>query len=144
MTHRATKPTKETHTQLIGNNNEALAYIQDGYPFGFRHTTERKYWIESKPKNGQRLVTRLKHAIKGTWFKPQLGIYSPVIVLLLNKENGHIETDGVSTWATNEELDAFAAMWQLDEFQKIQIDILKKKNKIYAEVFKGQNESIKA
>jgi hypothetical protein len=126
-------------TQLIGHNSEETAYIQNDFPFGYRHRTERKYWIETT-KHGQRLCTRLKHALTGKWFAVKKSTYNALEVLVLNNENNHVETRGYSNLIASDhkQIDEFATTYELDETQMkkvkliiAEIDIM---NKVFAEV----------
>lgn len=95
-------------TMLVGHTTEATAFLQPDYPFGFRLRCERKVWIETKKGQGQRLVTQTSNPKRpGTWNKPKASTYSPIVVMFLNSENGHLEHDVLSGYASEEDIQKF-------------------------------------
>jgi hypothetical protein len=92
------------------------AFVQDGYPFGYRGKCLRRVWIETT-KKGQRFVYQTSQPYypesgetaekvrNGRWNKPKASTYSECLVLYTD-ENDHVHTDGVSV---NAEAAQFAA-----------------------------------
>ena len=74
------------------------AHVTDDYPYGYTLRTQRKMWIESKPKFGQRVVTCTKNPKTGNWNKPKRGTYSEICVLFIEAETGHVKNDGVNKY----------------------------------------------
>jgi hypothetical protein len=116
---------------LIGHTSADTAYVVDGYPYG-QLRTQKRYWIESKPKHGDRLVTQTLNPKTGRWNKPKAGTYTLVLVLWLEpQEDGRdfVQQHGVGLWKTNEEIDAFLAlvggMDALNDIQRAQLKYAK-------------------
>jgi hypothetical protein len=79
------------------------AYVIEGWPWGRRLRCRKRFWIESKPKHGQRLVAQTtmppeKNAAE-PWCKPKAGVYGAVVVLYLTTAEGHVHHTGLHTWA---------------------------------------------
>jgi hypothetical protein len=121
-----------TASQLLtGHTSADTAYVVDGYPYG-QLRTQKRYWIESKPKHGDRLVTQTLNPKTGRWNKPKAGTYTLVLVLWLEpQEDGRdfVQQHGVGLWKTNEEIDAFLAlvggMDALNDIQRAQLKYAK-------------------
>lgn len=95
-------------TLLVGHTSEATAHLTPDYPFGFRLRCERKVWIETRRGMGQRLVTMTSNPRRpGTWNKPKPGVYSAVMVMFLNSDNGHVEHDVIGSWSDEEKIQKF-------------------------------------
>lgn len=96
----------------------------EDYPYGFRLRTKAQYWIETT-KRGQRIVFRTLNPKTQQWNKPKKSIYSDILMLYRNTENGHIENDSLSfTYSRKEDLEKFLAEYPedtLSEYQQKQI-----------------------
>ncbi len=108
-------------SQIVGANSEETAYIQNDFPFGFHHRTKRKYWIETT-KQGQRLCTRLQHAVSGHWFKTQKETYDRLLVLKID-DKSHVKTESYPKYimGNHEAIDAFVSKWSLDDAQQAEV-----------------------
>ena len=114
----------ELVNQIIGAVSPETATYVNGYPYGFRLRTQIRYWVESKPKFGQRLVSQTMNPKNGRWNKPKAGTYSE-IVIMGKAANGYIVTDALSVNATEEEVNAFQTKYRLDAFQSKQSDVIR-------------------
>lgn len=111
---------------LLGHTDADTAYVVDDYPYG-RSRTQKRYWIESKPKHGDRLVTQTLNPKTGRWNKPKAGTYSAVLVLFLEpQEDGRefVKTRGLGLWRTTEDAEAFIALVGADNLNEVQKDQL--------------------
>jgi len=115
--------------ELTGHTSPDTAYLVPDYPYGFTLRTEIRYWIETKKGHGQRTMSQTRNPKKPgqPWNKPKASTYNPVRVLVLNEENGHVEHDALSPYATEAQLDAFVAKYpetSKDERNRKQIHFL--------------------
>lgn len=101
----------------------------EGYPYGFRLRTKAQYWIDTVNGKGQRIAFRTLNPKTQQWNKPKLSVYSDVLVLVRNLENGHIENDGLSfAYGQQKDLDEFLSKFPesvLSEWQKRQLAIFR-------------------
>jgi hypothetical protein len=107
---------------LLGHTSEDTAYIVDDYPYG-RLRTQIRYWIESKPKHGDRLMAQTKNPKTGRWNKPKASTYAPVKVMFLEpQEDGRefVKTFGLGLWQKTEEAEAFIALVGADNLNDVQ------------------------
>jgi hypothetical protein len=83
------------------------------YPYGYTLRCSIRYWIETKSGHGQRLVSQTTNPKKAgeVWNKPKASTYTELRVLYLNSDNGHVESDALSTWATSDKIAAFEAAY---------------------------------
>ena len=79
--------------QLVGHVSPETAFVVADYPYGFRLRCQIRYWIETKPGFGQRLVSQTSNPKKPglVWNKPKAGTYAPLIVLFQNADTGHVK-----------------------------------------------------
>jgi hypothetical protein len=130
-------PTITADQLLFGHTDAESAYVVDGYPYG-RDRTQKRYWIESKPKHGDRLVTQTLNPKTGRWNKPKAGTYAAVLVLYLEpQEDGRdfVKHHGLGLWRTDEDIESFEALVgtdNLNELQTFQLKYLRAVNKIMA------------
>lgn len=61
----------------------------DGYPWGFRLRTKKRYWLETT-KHGDRLVSVTMDPRTGKWCKPKKSTYSDVGILTRETATGYI------------------------------------------------------
>ena len=97
---------------LTGHVSPETAYVVDDYPYGFKLRCKARYWIETHPKRGQRVMfqtTNPKIENREVWNKVKASTYAPLYVLVLDDSNGHVEPDHISPYARAEEVSAFAA-----------------------------------
>ena len=110
--------------QLIGHVSPETAKVVDDYPYSWKLRCQIRYWIESKPKFGQRFVSQTLNPKTDKWNAPKAGTYSQVLVMV-ELDNGHVENRGIGIYASEEELDAFEKEYQLDKFQQKGMQILR-------------------
>lgn len=94
---------------ILGCVDETTAYVVDDYPYG-RLRTQIRYWIESKPKFGDRFMAQTLNPKTGRWNKPKAGTYSPLLVMhLAEQEDGRmfVKTAGLGLWHSTEDAEAF-------------------------------------
>lgn len=96
----------EGRSYLHGHTNEKNAYVIDDYPYGFHERTQKKMWIETHPKKGDRVVSMTLNPKNGRWNKPKASTYSEIAALYIDS-NGHVEADGVSKYSGVEEIKDF-------------------------------------
>lgn len=96
---------------LSGHIDEATAYVVDDYPYSFRLRCTIRYWIESHPKRGDRLVSQTTNPkVAGeVWNKPKKSTYSPIGVMTRNGE-GHIGWTGLGLWPSAERMAEFRSL----------------------------------
>jgi len=113
---------------LIPQPTEEKPVEVKDYPYGFRQRTVKQYWVETT-KHGQRVVTRTLNPKTSLWNKPKKSTYSDIRVLYRNRDNGHIENDGLSfTYAGQQELDNFLKDYPedaLSDYQQSQLKLLR-------------------
>jgi hypothetical protein len=111
------------------------ALIVNNYPYGFLKT-QIKFYIESN-KNGDRFLTCTLNPKTNKWNTPKKSTYSAIMVLIKEKETGHIK-HAVLNFTTNEnEIKRFIDFigdYTLNEFQIKQIKTLKAYSKVYKNV----------
>jgi len=121
---------KEKHT------NEQNALIVENYPYGFLKTKIR-YWIESN-KKGDRITTQTLNPKTNIWNSPKYSTYYALMVLVFNDKNQHIEFKSLYPTTDKNEINAFLSFigdYDLNDFQKEQIGILKAYSKVYKNVY---------
>ena len=113
---------------LTGHTSPETAYVVADYPYGFTLRCQKRYWIETKPGHGQRLVTQTSNPKKEgvVWNKPKADVYGLIVVLQMNDESGHVETRGLYKYFWKENLPAFEReITKLDEYQLRTIAMMK-------------------
>jgi hypothetical protein len=61
---------------LKGHVSPETAYVVNDYPYGFRLRCVIRYWLDSHPKKGTRLMTQTTNPKRGnTWNKPKASTY---------------------------------------------------------------------
>lgn len=114
------------HTALYGHVDPASAYVVDDYPYGYRLRTQIRYWIESKPKFGDRLVSQTLNPKTGKWNKPKPGQYATVLFMFLNSD-GHVKANGLGKYDQDvERIEKFVADFadRLNDVQRGEIAAL--------------------
>lgn len=82
---------------LRGYTSKEKAYKVDNYPWGFRLRTSIHYWIETKPKHGDRFCTYTIDPRTGRACAPKYGTYSTFLYMYLN-EDGHVKCGGFDSY----------------------------------------------
>jgi hypothetical protein len=115
---------------LSGHVSEETAYVVNDYPYGGMRT-QMRFWVETRPKFGQRVVTQSLNPKTGRWNKPHAGGYTEIVCLFINEENGHCEFDSLSFWLTEKKANEFELTYgpAFDEHQKEKLKILRALNK---------------
>ncbi len=97
-------------TPLYNHTSEETAYLIADYPYGFKLRCQMKVWLEHKPSQGWRMVTRTSNPKKpGHWNAPKMSTYCALGGNLFLDNEGHIHWDGVSPYADLAKLESFAA-----------------------------------
>lgn len=73
--------------------SEQTAWVVQDYPYGFKLKTTMACWIEYKPGNGYRFVTRTQNPKNGRWNaeKPSTYVKQGFAFMYTDKENGHVK-----------------------------------------------------
>ena len=98
-------------TTLTGHVSPETSYLVNDYPYGFRLRCKARYWIETHPKRGQRVMfqtTNPKVQGREVWNNVKASPYSTLRVLVLDESTGRVEVDGLGFNATEREVNAFA------------------------------------
>jgi len=93
------------------NTTEAKS---DNYPYG-RLRCQAKWWVEDNGKKGMRSCFQTINPKTGRVNAPKKGTYSPVVILVKNPENNHIETYSLSPYHDSVECQAFLDKYELSE-----------------------------
>jgi hypothetical protein len=101
------------------------AFLIEDYPFGFRLRCQKKVWIETDKKKGQRLMEQTTNPRNDnkTWNKVKMSTYSEMIVLFIDNETGYLESDYVSEYNITRESGPFLGKYE-DGLTRPQIDRL--------------------
>lgn len=127
---------------LYGHTSFENAYEVDGYPWGFRLKTKKRYWIETSEKKngGQRLVHCTLNPKNGRWCKPKTETYSALEFLYLD-ENGHVKSESISYCGLGcdkkgEKIKNLAETHKehLTDYQKKELRLLDGYNKAYSKI----------
>lgn len=113
---------------LTGHTSPETAHIVAFYPYGFNLRCQMRYWIETKPGHGQRLVTQTNNPKKPgvVWNKPKAETYWMILVLVQEDDTGYISTRGLHTYNWEENLPAFERDFpNLSEYQTALIGKMK-------------------
>ena len=98
---------------LTGHESPETAYVVDDYPYGFKLRCKIRYWIETKGKNGQRMMTQTTNpkAAGERWNKPKASTYSDLRVLYIEDETGHVQGAALSIEYDADKLEDFVAKY---------------------------------
>jgi len=106
---------------IYGHTSEETAKVIDNYPWGFKLKTQRRYWIETVAKKGDRFVFQTLDPRTNKWCKPKKSTYSDVMYMV-EKDNGHISRGEISQYSDN--IASRASKLELSELQQNKIDEL--------------------
>lgn len=114
---------------LSGHTSAETAYVVADYPYGFRLRCQIRYWVETKPGHGQRVVSQTTNPkVPGTvWNKPKTSTYSDLRVLFLD-ENGHVQNDALNFYADSAQVAVFAEQYRdalIDEWSQKTLRVLR-------------------
>lgn len=87
---------------LYGHESQETAKLVDDYPWGFRLRTQKRYWIESSEKHGQRMCSQTKDPRNGGWCKPKKSTYTSGPIVLYVNEEGHVKREDVDIYKEEE------------------------------------------
>jgi len=141
MPEPSTEMLQTTEIKLLFEHTSfETALVQEDYPYG-NLRCKRACWIETAikgAKKGQmRFVTRTTNPRSQDkfWNSPHPGGYSEIVVMYVNPENGHIETDGCSYSLSS--ITTFRSKWGtlLDESLTLKLDQLEEDQKRINERF---------
>ena len=126
--------------QLIGYVSPETAYVVPDYPYGFTLRTQIRYWVETKPKFGQRFVSQTLNPKTGKWNKPKAGNYFQAVVLLVNQDEaspefGYVSYAALSTYSSNEEIAEFLGQYQTDQLAYKDLEEIIKVRTIVGNIF---------
>lgn len=115
----------ETDNILRGYTSIERPYTVESYPWGFKLKTSRHYWVESKPKNGDRLCYYTVNPKTHKKCAPVYDIYHPFVYMYLD-ENDHVKCGFIDSYHR----DIFKARFEF---------ILSKVGEIYINDIQRQN-----
>jgi len=104
---------------IFNHTDQATAKVIDDYPYGFRLRTKIRYWLETKPKKGDRFMSQTLNPKKGYWNKPKASTYSSIGVIC-EDEKGHIKWSGVNIYSGAELVKTFVE--QIGGIEKLNAD----------------------
>lgn len=81
---------------LYGHVSEETAYVVKDYPYGFAIRCQIKYWLEMKPSQGYRFVTRTLNPKTGLWNAPKKSTYIDMSANMYLDSAGHVQWAGLS------------------------------------------------
>lgn len=93
---------------LLGHTSAETAFVQEDYPYSFKLRCQRRCWVETKAKHGQRMVTQTLNPKTGRWNQPKAGVYHSILVMYLVEETNHVERAAIGGYDSDEKLEAFA------------------------------------
>lgn len=117
---------------MFGHVSPDTAYLVEDYPYGFRLRTTIRYWIETVPRKGDRLVSQTRNPkVAGeVWNKPKKSTYVDVGVMYRD-EQGHVTWTGINAYTSAEDVAAFTAVVG-DNLNPIQAQMLRVITKVQA------------
>jgi len=83
---------------ILNNHISAeTAYVVADYPYGFRLRCQVRYWLDSDPKRGTRLMTQTSNPKLSTlvWNKPKASTYCRFGGAMFLDDNGHVHWSGL-------------------------------------------------
>ena len=84
------------------------AYGVTDYPYGFKLRCQKRYWLESKPKVGVRLMTQTSNPKKGgIWNAAKEDTYFRFGAALYLDEAGHVHVTGIYEYTNSAEVAAW-------------------------------------
>ena len=123
-----------TKYELIKTSHTSpeTAYKIENYPYGFRLKTTKRIWIETN-KKGDRINSQTMNPKTNQWNKPKRSTYTAILILMIEKETGHITNTGIDTSYTSEEEQQAFSNWigtdyPLNDQQKHQLKMIKALN----------------
>lgn len=92
---------------LTGHTSPETAFLIEDYPYGRKVRTQKRVWIEEKPKKGFRLMEQTKNPTTGLWNKPAAGTYADFGMAMFLDEKGYVQHVAVGPYTPDEEIVSF-------------------------------------
>ncbi len=125
---------------LYNYDTQETARVIEDYPWGFRLRTTIRYWVETKPKHGQRFCSQTVNPKTGKWCAPKYSTYSPLLIMFLD-ENEYVKWTSLGHNSEEETILKFKET-HLDNLSQYQKETLKE-IMAYAEVMKHVTFTVK-
>ncbi|MBE7474282.1 MAG: hypothetical protein HS114_34565 [Anaerolineales bacterium] len=124
---------------LVGCVSAETAFVQPDYPYGRRLRCQRRVWVETKPRHGQRFVTQTSNPkARGPeirWNSPHASTYTEGLIALWVDDKDYVATDRISAWSSVEEIEAWGerntALLQADEYARTTFAVMLAARKAY-------------
>ncbi len=95
-------------TILSGHISPMTAFVVEDYPYGFRLRCSIRYWLETSPTHGVRLMTQTSNPKRGNvWNKAKASTYCRFGGCMFLDENGHVKWNGLTEYSDGAEASAF-------------------------------------
>ena len=102
-------------TTILPNTHTSpeSAYVVDDYPYGFRLRCRIRYWIETDPKHGCRMVSQTSNPKRPglVWNKPKASTYCRFGAALFLDDAGHVHHAGLTEYTSGAEAEAWRATY---------------------------------
>lgn len=98
---------------LTGHISPETAYVVADYPYGFRLRCQMRYWLETKPKQGVRLMAQTSNPKKPglVWNKPKASTYARFAGCMILDDKGHVTWTRLDEYTAGGEAEAWAAQY---------------------------------
>jgi len=110
----------KTLTPLYGHDNIDSAYVVEDYPYG-RLRTQKRFWLEHKPKKGWRFMGQTLNPKTQRWNKPKASTYTDFAGAMYLDVHGHVQWTGLGRYSSAEEVSEF-----VQNFPKSDLSLVKK------------------
>lgn len=94
---------------LTGHTSADTAHVAERFPYAFGVTTRKRFWVETRPTLGQRVVTQTLNPHTGDWNRPKATRYEAIAVLYQIDSRTFAAT--LSHAAAPDQVEAFAEIW---------------------------------
>ena len=91
---------------LSGHVSPETAYVVDDYPYGFRLRCKIRYWLDSDPRKGSRLMSQTTNPKRAgeVWNKPKASTYCRFGGCMVLNEKDHVTWTGLSEYTEHEKV----------------------------------------
>lgn len=109
--------------QIIGHEGEPQALLLPFFPYHFGAYTAIKYWTETNPSYGQRLVHQIFNPVTCVWNKPKRSGFSDIVILLVQDNPNQMQYGMVEhitfnfDTATQTQCEEFVQSYYFDDTQ---------------------------
>lgn len=124
--------------QLVAHVSPESAYIIPRFPLNYAQNTMARYWVETKPAYGQRVVSQNRNPHTNEWYKPKFDAYYDVAIITVISDPNHYNCGHVIPVQVNLKdltdlnvLLQFANYYVFTPFQKKQIVKVLQHNKYF-------------